>query len=183
MSGKIRQKEANRKQKDDWKHECIKYIMPYAVWRPIWVQPETEATIPDKRCPVLPENHQYGSLSNCKQILIFHFEFSVLPRKISAYLLADSLSDANTRIMRGLRKTLSASGLRPTTVFPASDKHRFGTRLSPYQGLKRSISRPRTGLNGPRNRHYRNTGRTFPDYAPGYIRMRYGRQEPSLCWI
>ena len=133
---------------------------------------------PDRRRFLQPEWVQYVQVSNCKRIPVFPPEFSVLPRKISEYLRPDSSSDANSRVMRGLRKTLNANGLCLKDVFPPCDKHRFSLRLSPYQGLKSSISRPQTGLIGTRNGLNRNTKRIIPDYTTGYIIRRFALKQP-----
>ena len=75
---------------------------------------------------------------------IFPSEFSVLPQKSSAYLRADSLSDANSQNTRDLFKTLNIKDLYSRHIFPPCKKHCFSMRLSPYQGLKCLISHPKT---------------------------------------
>ena len=95
------------------------------------------------------EKEQYGQLSIYNRFLIFRPEFPILPRKISEFFCAGSTSDANSRVMKGLRKLLSAKDLHLKTILSSCDKHRFMVRLSPYQGLKRLMSCHDTGLNGP----------------------------------
>ena len=73
-------------------------------------------------------------LSNWKRILIFPSEFSVLPRKISAYLRAESPSGANTRKIRGFSKILNINSLYLMVILSHCKKHHFTFRNGPFQG-------------------------------------------------
>ena len=73
-------------------------------------------------------------LSNWKRILIFPSEFSVLPRKISAYLRAESPSGANTRKITGFSKILNINSLYLMVILSHCKKHHFTFRNGPFQG-------------------------------------------------
>ncbi len=92
---------------------------------------------------------QSGGVTHFQCHAIFQSEFSVLPQKSSAYLLADSPADANSQNTRDLFKTLNIKDLYSRHIFPPCKKHCFSMRLSPYQGLKCLISHPETdGIGG-----------------------------------
>ena len=114
---------------------------------------------------------------------IFPSEFSVLPQKSSAYLRADSPSDANSQNTRDFLKTLNIKDLYSRHIFSPCKKHCFSMRLSPYQGLKCLISHPKRDRIGGWNRHNRNARRTVRDYVTGYMKRRYGMKEPSSYMI
>ena len=86
---------------------------------------------------------QSGAVTHFQCHAIFQSEFSVLPQKSSAYLRADSPSDANSQNMRDLLKRLNIKDLYLRHIFPPRKKHCFSMRLSPYQGLKCLISHPK----------------------------------------
>ena len=73
-------------------------------------------------------------LSNLNQILISPSEFSVLPRKISAYLRVESPSDANTRKIIGFNKILNINDLCLKGISSFCEKHYFVLRNGPFQG-------------------------------------------------
>ena len=85
-------------------------------------------------------------LSNCNRILIFPFGFSDIPRKISTYLLTDSSSGANTRIIRGFYKILNINDLCLRGILLFCKKHYFGLRNGPFQGPKSTISHHEIGF-------------------------------------
>ena len=58
-------------------------------------------------------------------------------------------------------------------ISPYCEKHRFGMRNGPFQGLKSTISHPKMGLIGLRNGHYQKAKRVISDYVIGYIKRRY----------
>ena len=90
-----------------------------------------------------------GAVTHFQCHAIFQSEFSLLPQKSSAYLRADSPSDANSQNMRDLLKTLNIKDLYSRHIFPPCKKHCFSMRLSLYQGLKCLISHPKTdGIGG-----------------------------------
>ena len=91
---------------------------------------------------------QSGAVTHFQCHAIFQSEFSVLPRKYSVYLRADSPADANSQNMRDLLKTLNIKDLYSRHIFPPCKKHCFSMRLSPYQGLKYLISQPETDIIG-----------------------------------
>ena len=128
---------------------------------------------------LLLEGEQYGALSDFQYHAIFSSEFSVLPQKSSEYLRADSSSDANSRILSSIHKTLNVNNLYSRVIFPSCNKHRFSMRYSPYQGLKRTTSRPDTGEIRPSNGHYQNVKRTIPDCAPEYTKRQYSLKWPK----
>ena len=71
------------------------------------------------------ESKSIRALSDFQYPAVFPSEFSVLPRKISEYLRADTPSDANSRIIRVLCKVLNIKYLYLTYVFSFCDKHRL----------------------------------------------------------
>ena len=128
---------------------------------------------------LLLKGEQYGALSDFHHHAIFSSEFSVLPQKSSEYLRADSPSDVNSRILSSIYKTLNINNLYLRVIFSSCNKHRFSMRLSPYQGLKRTISHPDTGEIRPSNGHYQNVKRTIPDCAPEYTKRQYSLEWPQ----
>ena len=78
----------------------------------------------------------------------FRLSFQFYPKKIASILRADSPSDANSREMRALRNVLDISGLYLRKILRPCKMHCFSMRLSTYQGLKHSISRPDIGETG-----------------------------------
>ena len=126
---------------------------------------------------LLPEWQQYVALSNWKQILIFPPWFPVLPRKISAYLRTDSSSGANTRIMRDFHNMLNVNNLRLKGIFSFCKKHHFSIRNGPFQGLKSTISCPKTGFIGSWNGLNRNVKWMTQDYNTGYMKGPYVRKQ------
>ena len=102
-----------------------------------------------QRCFRLLKELQYGTLTDFQCPVIFSSEFSVLPQKISENLRTDSLSGANTRIVRTLHKLLNSNNLCLMFIFSCCNKHHFSMRYCPFQGLKRTISHPQTdGITG-----------------------------------
>ena len=100
------------------------------------------AYITYRRCCFQPEAGQKSAVTDFNHPAVSTLEFSVLPQKIFANLRADSLSDANSREIRALRNILNIKGLHLRKIFRPYKMHRFSMRLSTYQGLKHSISRP-----------------------------------------
>ena len=76
------------------------------------------------------------SLIDCNRISFFPSEFSDIPRKISAYLRAESSSDANTRIMRGYHIMLITNNLYLEGISLHCEKHHSGLRNGPFHELK-----------------------------------------------
>ena len=64
---------------------------------------------------------------------------------------------ANTRIIRGLHKTLNINDLCLMDILSSCEKHHFGLRNGPFQGLKSTISQPNMGFIGLRNGLYQKT--------------------------
>lgn len=129
-------------------------------------------------CFIIMILKQYGALSDFKYSMIFPSEFSLLPRKINDYLRAYSPQDANTRNTIDLCKTLNNNSLHQRDIFPPCNKHHFSIQLSPYQGLKNTLSQPNMGLNGSWNGQYQKVKRIIPDYVIGYIKIQHGLKEP-----
>ena len=75
-------------------------------------------------------------LSNWKRILSFRPEFSTIPRKISAYLRAESPSGANTRKIRGFYNVLNISDLYMKGVSSFCEMAHFRSQYRPYRSLK-----------------------------------------------
>ena len=145
----------------------------YAVWTEIG-RNERKIDFDEKPLFQSPISKAIRALSNFKRLAIFSSEFSVLPPKISEFLRADSPSDANTRKIRGLHRTLNISGLHSTAIFSSCNKHRFGMWYCPFQGLKCVISHPKTAETTGSNGHDRNAGWTITDYTTGYVAIWYG---------
>ena len=122
----------------------------------------------------------YKPLSIYNLILISRSGFHILPRKISAYLRADSPSGANTRKIRHFRKILKTSNLYLMGILSLCEKHHFGLRNGLYWDAKWCFSAPEMGLIATRNGQYRNAGHIFSDYVTGYIIRLPGPREPSL---
>ena len=129
---------------------------------------------------LLPEWQQYVALSDWKQILIFPPWFSVIPRKISAYLRTDSSSGANTRIMEGFNNILNINNLRLRDILSLCKKHHSIIRYGPYQGLKCTISYLYMGLIVWWNGQYQNVIRFISDYAIGYMKDLYVKKRPQI---
>ena len=121
-----------------------------------------------------------GVLSNFQYPAIFQSEFSVLPRKISENLRADSPSDANSREIRVLYKLLNIKHLHTRYIFLSCKTHYFSTWYGPFHGLKRAISHPKTDLTGGWNRHYQNAERIIRHSATGYVEWQQGGNR--LSW-
>ena len=111
-------------------------------------------------------------LSNYNRILFFHSGFPDIPRKISAYLRAESSSGANTRKIRGFYKVLNINDLCLRGISSHCKKHRFGLRNGLFQGAKWCFSAPDMGFIALRNGHYQKAKRVFSDYGMGYIIRR-----------
>ena len=94
---------------------------------------------------------QSGAVTHFLCHAIFQSEFSVLPQKSSAYLRADSPSDANSREIRVLHKPLNIKYLHTRHIFSSCKTHYFSTRYGPYHGLKRTISHHDIGEISPSN--------------------------------
>ena len=124
-----------------------------------------------------------GLLSDCNRIPVFHSGFPDIPRKISAYLRAESSSGANTRIMRGLYKMLCINDLYLRGILSLCEKHHFGLRNGPFQKLKQAISHPNMGFIALRNGQYQKPKQTFSDYVMGYVKRRYYSKCPPLWSI
>ncbi len=88
----------------------------------------------DKRCFRMSEQEQHSPLSICNRIPVFRSEFPYIPRKISAYLRTESSSNANTRIMKGLYKTLNINDLYFKDISSHRKKHHIGLRNGLFQG-------------------------------------------------
>ena len=127
---------------------------------------------------LLPEWQQYVALSDWKQILIFPPWFSVIPRKISAYLRTDSSSGANTRIMEAFNNILNINNLRLRDILSLCKKHHFGMRNGPFQGLKSTISHPNIGFFACWNGLFRKAKWIFSSYVKGYVKWLFGLKEP-----
>ena len=69
---------------------------------------------------------RYRQLSICNRFSSFLPRFPDIPRKISAYLLTDFFSGANTRKIRGFYKILDINDLYLRDIFSFSKKHHFG---------------------------------------------------------
>lgn len=136
-------------------------------WNQGWIFQKTAVSIPNKFCFLLPKWKQYVTLSNYKQILIFPSEFSVLPNKISKYLQANSLSDANTRDISDFYNILGINILHFKANFTFYNKHRFSTWLCPYQRLKSPKTHPNMGVIIVWNGHNQNIRWIITDYNQG----------------
>ena len=128
------------------------------------------------------EGMQYVLLSIYKRIPIFPSGFPDIPRKISAYLRADSSSGANTRKIRVFYKILNINDLCLRGILSLCKKHHFGLRNGLYWRPKSTISHPEIGFFRLRNGHYQKAKRTFPDYDTGYMNSPYARKRP-LIWL
>ena len=126
----------------------------------------------DKRCFRMSEQEQHSPLSICNRIPVFRSEFPYIPRKISAYLQADFLSVANTRVMRGFHKTLNINDLYLKGISSLCKKHHIGLRNGLYWEMKSTISHPEMGLIALRNGQYQKAEWIISDYDTGYIIRR-----------
>ena len=124
-----------------------------------------------------------GLLSDCNRIPVFHSGFPDIPRKISAYLRAESSSDANTRNMRGFYKMLYVNDLYLRGISSLCEKHHFGLRNGLYWRPKSTISHPETGFIATRNGLFRRAESIFSDYVMGYVERRYYPKCPLLWGI
>ena len=88
----------------------------------------------DKRCFRMSEQEQHSPLSICNRFSDFPSGFPDIPRKISAYLRTESSSNANTRIMKGLYKTLNINDLYFKDISSHRKKHHIGLRNGLFQG-------------------------------------------------
>ena len=104
---------------------------------------------------------------------VFMSEFSVLPRKISAYLRTDPSSDVNSRKIRDFYNILNINNLHFRRILSLCKKHHFVMRNGPFQGLKSTILHPKMGLIGMQNGYYQKAKRMIPDYDMGYIKRSY----------
>ena len=129
------------------------------------------------------ELNRYVALSDCKHILNYWSEFPILPRKISTYLLAYSLQDANTRFIGVFYKVLNVNKLYLKDTFQFCNKHYFSMRLSPYQRLKCTKPCPKTDVIGLWYGYYQNVKWIISGYNDGYIKIRYYMKFPLLYWI
>ena len=120
---------------------------------------------------------RYRQLSICNRFSSFLPRFPDIPRKISAYLLTDFFSGANTRKIRGFYKILDINDLYLRDIFPFCKKHHFGMRNGPFQGLKSTISCPKTGFIGSWNGLNRNVKWMIQDYNTGYMKGPYVRKQ------
>ena len=112
-------------------------------------------------------------LSICNRFSVFSSGFPDIPRKISAYLQTESSSNANTRIMKGLYKTLNINDLCLKDISSLRKKHHIGLRNGLYWELKSTISHAEMGLIGLRNGQYQKAEWIISDYCMGYIIYRY----------
>ena len=92
---------------------------------------------------------RYRRLSICNRFSFFLPRFPDIPRKISAYLLTDFPSGANTRKIRGFYKILDINDLYLRAISSHCKKHRFVLRNRPFRGLKSTISHPKMGYFAP----------------------------------
>ena len=92
---------------------------------------------------------RYRQLSICNRFSSFLPRFPDIPRKISAYLLTDFPSGANTRKIRGFYKILDINDLYSRDISPHCKKHHFGMRNRPFRRLKCTISHPKMGYFAP----------------------------------
>ena len=143
----------------------------------------TVAALPDKRCFSSAGMCRYRQLSICNRFSFFLPRFPDIPRKISAYLRAESSSGANTRNMRCFYNMLNINHLYLKGISPLCKKHHFGMRNRPFRRLKSTISQSNMGFFAWRNGQYQNVKRAFPDYVMGYIRMWFGPEWVLQCCI
>ena len=104
-------------------------------------------------------------------------------QKISTYLLAYSLQDANTRFIGVFYKVLNVNKLYLKDTFQFCNKHYFSMRLSPYQRLKCTKPCPKTDVIGLWYGYYQNVKWIISGYNDGYIKIRYYMKFPLLYWI
>ena len=126
---------------------------------------------------------QNSPLTDYNRISIFYFGFPDIPRKISAYLQADSSSDANTRNMRGFYKILNINDLCLRGISLLCKKHHSSLRNGLYWRPKSTISHPEMSLIEIQNGQYRKAKHTFPDYDTGYMKSPYAPKRPPMQWI
>ena len=92
---------------------------------------------------------RYRQLSICNRFSSFLPRFPDIPRKISAYLsaylLTDFFSGANTRKIRGFYKILDINDLYLRDISPFCKKHHFGMRNRSFRRLKCTILHPKMG--------------------------------------
>ena len=143
----------------------------------------TVAALPDKRCFSSAGMCRYRQLSICNRFSFFLPRFPDIPRKISAYLLTDFFSGANTRKIRDFYKLLNINELHLKGIFPHCKKHHFVLRNGPFQRLKSTISHPKMGLIASRNRQYRKAKCIISDYGMGYMKSLYVPECHQICPI
>ena len=146
-----------------------------------WFYKKTTILVTYNHCSLLLKWKQYRALSYFQYSVIFPSEFSTLPRKINDYLRTESPLAANSRNIRGICKALIFNILHLMTVFLPCNKHCFNIRYSPLQGLKCSISRPKTDIIRAPNGHNQNVRWIIMDYITGYVKRLYGLKWPSTC--
>ena len=115
---------------------------------------------------------RYRQLSICNRFSSFLPRFPDIPRKISAYLLTDFPSGANTRKIRGFYKILDINDLYLRVISSHCKKHHFVLRNRPFRRLKSTISHPKMGYFAPWNGQFWNARWTFSDYGIGYVKRR-----------
>ena len=101
----------------------------------------------------------------------FPSEFSVLPKKISKYLLHRHSFRRKYARNKNFTQKLNISNLHSRRIFPPYKKHHFMTWYCPFQGPKYTISHHETGVNRCWNRIYQNTNCTIPYSTAGYIKI------------
>ena len=163
--------------------DCM--FMRYDKWKTVQyrfrvrrLKQETLAYITYRRYCFQSEAGQKSAVTDFHYPAVFPPEFSVLPQKIFANLRADSLSDANSREIRALRNILNIKGLHLRKIFRPYKMHRFSMRLSTYQGLKHTISRPDIVETGGWNRHKRSAESTGRHSTTECTTRQYGRNRP-----
>ena len=107
---------------------------------------------------LFPKECNIGNFQIVTGFSVFPSGFPDIPRKISAYLRADSSLGANTRIMRGLCNILNINDLYLKGFLTYCEKHHFGMRNGLFRVLKCTISHPEMGLIGLRNGQYQKAG-------------------------
>ena len=126
---------------------------------------------------------QNSPLTDYNRISIFYSGFPDIPRKISAYLQADSSSGANTRKISNFSNILNINDLCLRGILLLCKKHHFGLRNGLYWRPKSTISHPEMGFFAMRNGQYRKAKLTFPDYDTGYMKSPDAPKRPPMQWI
>ena len=80
-----------------------------------------------RRCYIQHKVRQSRPFTDFQYLSVFPSEFSVLPQKINENLQRGSASDANTREIRTLLKTLDINNLYSRVIFSSYEMHHFGT--------------------------------------------------------